>query len=44
MPDNGYFWAAIIEKSWAKIWGSYKAITDMTGHFFLNIFKINLKF
>ena len=26
IPENGCFWVAILEKSWAKIWGSYKNI------------------
>ena len=39
IPNNGYYWAAIFEKAWAKIWGSYKAISDTTVNLLLFFFN-----
>ena len=30
IPANGLFWAAILEKAWAKVWGSYAASLYVT--------------
>ncbi len=41
LPENGLFWAVILEKAWAKIWGSYQAISDTTVYLIIFYFYID---